>query len=86
MARARPAVGSAVGGIPELLDASCLVPPDDAVALAAAIRRLLSDPAAWAEQSARNLAVARRYLRSELDERFSAWLRQVPPARRFPWP
>jgi glycosyltransferase involved in cell wall biosynthesis len=85
MARALPAVGSAVGGIPELLDETCLVQPDDPVALADAIRRLLSDPAAWEKQSARNLAVARRYARSELDKRFSAWLRRVPPARRRTW-
>jgi glycosyltransferase involved in cell wall biosynthesis len=82
MARALPAVGSAVGGIPELLDGNCLVRPDDPYALADAIRRLLTDPAAWEEQSTRNLAVARRYARSALDKRFSAWLSQVPPARR----
>ena len=36
-----------VGGVPELLrgDAGVMVPPADAAALAAAIRRLISDPA-----------------------------------------
>lgn len=82
MARALPAVGSAVGGIPELLDESCLVPPDDPVALADAIRRLVPDPVAWEEQSRRNLAVASAFERSGLDSRLAVWLRGVPPARR----
>jgi glycosyltransferase involved in cell wall biosynthesis len=81
MARALPAVGSAVGGIPELLDESCLVPPDDPEALAAAIHRLLSDPKTWEEQSRRNLETARGYEQSAADRLFATWLRQVPPAR-----
>ncbi|MTD58033.1 glycosyltransferase [Amycolatopsis pithecellobii] len=81
MARALPAVGSAVGGIPELLDRSCLVPADDEVALAAGIRRLISNPREWETQSRRNLAVARDYEQSVLDERLTSWLRDVPSAR-----
>ena len=81
MARALPAVGSAVGGIPELLDESCLVPPDDPEALSAAIHRLLSDQKTWAEQSRRNLETARGYEQSAADRLFATWLRQVPPAR-----
>jgi glycosyltransferase involved in cell wall biosynthesis len=81
MARALPAVGSAVGGIPELLDESCLVPPDDPEALAAAIHRLLSDPKTWEEQSRRNLETARGFEQSVADRLFATWLSQVPPAR-----
>jgi glycosyltransferase involved in cell wall biosynthesis len=46
--RARPAVATAVGGIPEVVDdgvTGLLVPPGDDAALAAALRRLLDDPA-----------------------------------------
>jgi glycosyltransferase involved in cell wall biosynthesis len=82
MARALPAVGSAVGGIPELLDPRCLVPVDDHRALAAALSGLLLDDAAWAEQSARNLDTARRYELWRLEERFHKWLLELPRTRR----
>jgi glycosyltransferase involved in cell wall biosynthesis len=55
----RPLVATAVGGVPELVgDGAVLVPPGDAVALAAAVRRLLDDPAEAAAVAARGLAVA----------------------------
>jgi glycosyltransferase involved in cell wall biosynthesis len=82
MARALPAVGSAVGGIPELLDPRRLVPVDDDQALAAALADLLCNEAAWTEQSARNLRVARRYELWRLEERFRKWLLEIPDARR----
>jgi glycosyltransferase involved in cell wall biosynthesis len=49
MARARPVVGSSVGGIPELIEegrTGRLVPPGDPAALAAALSSVLSDPSA----------------------------------------
>src|SRR5262249_32673556 len=52
MALARPVVASAVGGIPEMIDdgrTGLLVPPRDPAALAAAITRLLRDPAEAAQ-------------------------------------
>jgi len=82
MARALPAVGSDVGGIPELLEPSCLVPVDDHAALARCMGRLLCDQNEWERQSARNLRMAREYEFGDLDARYRAWLARVPPARR----
>jgi glycosyltransferase involved in cell wall biosynthesis len=48
MAAGRPVVGTAVGGTPELIEdgaTGLLVPRHDPVALAAALERLLDDPA-----------------------------------------
>jgi len=62
MALARPIVSTAVSMIPEILDGcGVLVPPGDAVALAASLRRVLDDPASAAElgRRARERCVAR---------------------------
>jgi glycosyltransferase involved in cell wall biosynthesis len=61
MARGLPCVGSAVGGIPELLPPEALVAPGDAAGLADRLGRVLRDPAAMAAMSATNLALARTY-------------------------
>ena len=59
--RGVPVVTTAVSGIPELVgtDGGWLVPPDDAAALAAAIREILGDPA---EQERRTKALRARVL------------------------
>jgi glycosyltransferase involved in cell wall biosynthesis len=83
MARAVPAVASRIGGIPELLDTSALVPVGDHGTLSRAIGHLLSNPELWEEQSRDNLKIAEAYEKSLLDDRFSNWLARVPPARRI---
>jgi glycosyltransferase involved in cell wall biosynthesis len=63
LAVARPVVASAVNGIPELVrdgETGFLVPPDDAAALAAAIRRVLADPDGAARLAARGRAAVER--------------------------
>ncbi|BCJ52052.1 hypothetical protein Asp14428_35270 [Actinoplanes sp. NBRC 14428] len=69
MARGLPAVGSAVGGIPEALDPADLTPPDDPAALAEAIQAFLTDPPRLAAASARNLARARDFAAATLAPR-----------------
>jgi glycosyltransferase involved in cell wall biosynthesis len=61
MARAVPCLGSTVGGIPELLPADDMVPPNDAPALARKIREVLANPARMTDMSAHNLQKAREY-------------------------
>ncbi|WP_270888469.1 glycosyltransferase [Pedococcus sp. 5OH_020] len=58
MASGLPAVATRVGGVPELLEPHRLVPPREPEALAAAIARLVEDPAAWTTSAARNIKVA----------------------------
>ena len=61
---ARPVIGTAVGGIPEVVldgDTGLLVPPRDSKALARAMRRLYSEPELRAAlaQRGRNLVEAK---------------------------
>ena len=69
MARGLPAIGSRVGGIPELLPDEDLVEPADPPGLAGAIARMLADPARMTEASARNLSRARHYSAESLADR-----------------
>jgi glycosyltransferase involved in cell wall biosynthesis len=77
MARGMPCIGSTVGGIPELLDARDLVPPDDAQALAGLIKAVVTDPQRMAEMAARNLAKANEYRDDVLRERRDAYYRHL---------
>ncbi len=62
MAAGVPVVASATGAIPEVVgDAALLVPPGDAGALRAALRRVLLDPAVAAGLVARGAARARAF-------------------------
>jgi glycosyltransferase involved in cell wall biosynthesis len=80
MARGLPCIGSAVGGIPELLAAEDLVLPGNVAALAGKIGEVARDPVRLAAMSARNLAKAREYSESELRPRrrlFYGYVREV---------
>lgn len=77
MARGLPSIGSTVGGIPELLHADDLVPPDDEEALAARIREVVTTPGRMAAMSLRNLQAARAYLRPTLERRRGDFYRHV---------
>lgn len=61
MAQGLPCIGTNVGGIPELLGAEDLVPPNDVGALAKKIREVAGDPERRARMSARNLEKAKDY-------------------------
>jgi glycosyltransferase involved in cell wall biosynthesis len=74
MSRALPAVGSRVGGIPELLDPEWTFAPGDASALADRVRRLLNDRGAMEAQAQRNWETAGQFSAIALDERRSAFL------------
>ncbi|WP_229404374.1 glycosyltransferase [Micromonospora sp. NBRC 110038] len=80
MARALPAIGTNVGGIPELLPAEDLVDPDDPAALASAIAAMLAAPERMAAASARNLSRARQFSRTCLDPRRTAFYQAVRDA------
>jgi len=77
MARALPCIGTAVGGIPELLEPEDLVPPNNAVALAAKVREVVTNPERMAQMSARNLAKAAEYREDVLRERRLGFYRYV---------
>jgi glycosyltransferase involved in cell wall biosynthesis len=61
MARGLPCLGSAIGGIPELLHEEDLVAPDSPAALARAIAEIFSCQEKVERMSARNLAKAAGY-------------------------
>ncbi|NNF29248.1 MAG: glycosyltransferase family 4 protein [Gemmatimonadetes bacterium] len=75
MARALPCIGSAVGGIPELLHADDLVPPSDAGALARAIAQVAQEPERRVAMAARNLNKAQDYSQAHMRQRAEAFYR-----------
>lgn len=62
MSHGLPCVGSAVGGIPELVHPSMLVPVGDSEALATKAAALLRDDALWDSLQAHSLEIAESYL------------------------
>lgn len=82
MARALPAIGSRVGGIPELLPDEDLFPVDDVGALADKIVEILGDPVRYLAASKRNLESSRQYASTILFKRRTAYYQAVRGLRR----
>jgi glycosyltransferase involved in cell wall biosynthesis len=77
MARGLPAIGSTVGGIPELLAGDDLVQPNDPAALARKIEEVLRDSARIARMSAQNLTRAREYQETLLRNQRTLFLKRL---------
>ncbi len=74
MARGMACIGTTVGGIPELLDTSALVPPDDAKGLATRIQHFIGNHDHMRQMAKRNLAKSRDYHMARLEERLHSFL------------
>jgi glycosyltransferase involved in cell wall biosynthesis len=77
MARALPCIGTAVGGIPELLPPADLVPRGDAAALAQKMIEVVREPGRMAKMAATNLQTARGYCDSVLRPKRREFLEHV---------
>ena len=77
MARGLPCLGSAIGGIPELLHEEDLVSPDNPASLAKAITEVFSSQARVERMSARNLSKAAEYSTVVLAHRRREFYRAV---------
>ncbi len=81
MARSRPVVASAVGGLAEIVipeETGLLVPPGDAAALAAALERLLPDSALARRLGAAGAArVAKQFLAEQMVSSYEALYREI---------
>ena len=70
-------VGSAVGGVPELLPEEDVVPPGDANALAAKIQDVLADRDRLERMAARNLELARQFREDLLEAQRLAFYEEL---------
>jgi glycosyltransferase involved in cell wall biosynthesis len=80
MALGVPVVASATGGIPEIItdgEDGLLVPPGDSSALAAAIRRLLTDDALREAIVGRARERAKRFTASVMAEQYREWYEEL---------
>jgi phosphatidylinositol alpha-1,6-mannosyltransferase len=77
MARGCPCIGSAVGGIPELLAPEALIPPSDERQLAAAIRRFVLNPDLSSRMIEHNLKMGQTFQPEALEEAQHSFLREV---------
>ena len=77
MARGLPCIGTAVGGIPELLPDYALVPHSDVKALAGRIAQFARDPGLRERAARENFATARAYHESVLQPRRVAFFHEI---------
>jgi phosphatidyl-myo-inositol dimannoside synthase len=77
MARGCPCIGSAIGGIPELLAPEALIPPSDERELSAAIRRFVSNRDLMLRMIEHNFKVAETFRPELLDELQHSFLSEV---------
>ena len=83
MSRGCPCIASDVGGIPELLEATDLVPPNSPERLAKLILQVAADPDRLLAMSARNLAKAAQFSPQALNECRRAFLEEVERRSRL---
>jgi glycosyltransferase involved in cell wall biosynthesis len=77
MSRGCPCIASSVGGIPELLEPSDLVPPGSPEKLAKLILRVAADSNRLLAMSARNLAKAAQFSPQALNQSRRAFLEEI---------
>ncbi len=77
MAEGMPCLSTPVCGIPEILPCDCLFAANDAGGFANGIVEMLENPDLMTRRSAKNLATAKRYSSSKLNERREAFYRSV---------
>lgn len=76
LSRGLPAIGSSVGGIPELLDEECIIKPGDINSLGKKIVWVLSNPSKQKEMAMRNFKRAGEYSKTILDKRRTGFWRE----------
>lgn len=77
MAEGMPCLSTPVCGIPEILPSDCLFASNDAQGFANGIIEMLEDADLMTQRSAENLATAKRYSSSKLNERRKSFYRSV---------
>ncbi|WAM33635.1 glycosyltransferase family 4 protein [Caldicellulosiruptor morganii] len=76
MSRGCPAIGTRVGGIPELIDNNFVIKPKDFRGLAFKILELVNDKDLMKEQAIRNFEKSKDYVKELLDERREKFLNE----------
>jgi glycosyltransferase involved in cell wall biosynthesis len=77
MTQGLPAIGTRVGGTPELLPESVIVEPDDSIALALKMKELLQNPKLLAQLSEINLNKSKEYSAETIREKRNSFLRKL---------